>query len=209
MCFFSLVLLAATASVLCAREYQPTSSVNSSSEYNFAFLTDACASLGNWVPARIETAEQNAAAWMTCNDTTCWIDIVRDNYTTTNWYHLNDGAYNSSNPITYFNWALDQPTSARACVALDNSQQFAGVGCNDTARPTLCMPLTEFAIVFGFKTTGGQNAESYESMTITFYWGDLMFQCERIPEFKNTLFTCNSLNSTTVNSTKQCVNLPA
>eukprot|EP01083_Nonionella_stella_P066658 175732_1 len=189
MSFVSIILFAATATFLCVREYR-----------------------ANWIPDRIETVEQNTAAWMTCNQTphtTCWIDIVRDNYTTTNWYHLNDGAYNSSNPITYFNWALDQPTSARACVALDNSQQFAGVGCNDTARPTLCMPLTEFAIVFGFKTTGGQNAESYESMTITFYWGDLMFQCERIPEFKNTLFTCNSLNSTTVNSTKQCVNLPA
>eukprot|EP01083_Nonionella_stella_P275240 934689_1 len=144
---------------------------------------------------------------MTCNQTphtTCWIDNVRDDYTTTNWYYLTGGAYNSSNPITYvFQLAPGQHTSRNACAALDNGSQFADVGCDGTARPALCMLLTELPIVFGFKTTGGTDSDSYQPMTTTFYWGDLMFQCERIPEFKNTLFTCNSLNST-----KQCVNLP-
>eukprot|EP01083_Nonionella_stella_P044016 118711_1 len=143
MCFVVTFIFTAIVNIVCARTYKATTNIyNGKSTYDFSFLADACASMGDWVPARIESVEQNWAAQTACTTTEagCWMSVVRDDVSATNWYYVTDGAYDSNNPLTFLGWAKGQPESFEACSVL-NVYMWHDSGYTTTAKRVLCMAM--------------------------------------------------------------------
>eukprot|EP01083_Nonionella_stella_P154723 498939_1 len=129
------------------REYKATNtSFGGNTTYDFTHLTRACASLaGDWVPARIETMLQNAAAWEAClktSPTICFLDIVRDNVLESNWYYSADESYDSSNAIDFLYWDDGEPGTGESCVTIYNGDHWHDMGCLHQ-YPVLCMRSSE------------------------------------------------------------------
>eukprot|EP01083_Nonionella_stella_P123426 371895_1 len=143
----STIILPCSAQI--PREYKATpNEYIGSSLYDFSQVKTACSSLGPYIPARIESLEENARAWTACDAVkgsetfaVCWIDIVRDDVAKEEFYYLEDGSY-GSNPITFFNWGKNQPDPAQyneACVGLFGEAKWHDVGCQFGPHHVLCM----------------------------------------------------------------------
>eukprot|EP01083_Nonionella_stella_P168038 566210_1 len=181
--------------------------ISSSREYTIApkswtggltILIEACDGLaGDYVPARIESLEQNEAAWNACADLGgyyCLFDIVRDDTSKNEWYYYLDGGYDSNNPISYFNWAQAQPDNENCVAFTDAENKWHDIPCAGVvSKAVLCMPASEL----GTHTIDPTNIPSKTPTAITYH--------PTIPPTNNPIISDHLIGVTVRTTTKEDV----